>query len=59
MTRVIENATLLAIGVLAGSWFERYTTDRSIAAKYLVVVVAIIGVRWLVVSYRNRTEAVQ
>jgi hypothetical protein len=59
MMRVMENAALLAVGFLGGSWFERYTIDRSVAGKYLVAAVAIISARWLIVSYRNRAGQAQ
>jgi uncharacterized membrane protein len=60
MTRTIqlylENGALLAVGFMAGSWFQRNPVGGMTGLYYGIAAIAIISARVAVVSYRNRAD---
>ena len=52
----LENCVILAVGVTAGSWFERNPVDVRTMIYYGIAAVVIISGRLAVVSYRNRAD---
>ena len=52
----LENGVLLAVGFIAGTWFQRNPVDAITGLYYGIGAVAIISARLAVVSYRNRAD---
>ena len=54
----LENSVILAVGVMAGSWFQRNPVDAQTMIYYGIAAAVIISGRLAVVSHRNRADRV-